>query len=266
MRALFFLLFFILPAIKAVAANPIPPELVGEWRTPASREDGSGILYLRPDGLSVMMGTKPVPIGAGGVATYDVKSLTLTLSLREGGIERAQAIFRYDPESRTLKMEPGRDGRIASFKRLREELPEDIKFIALEIVDPKSPAPGIPGGAKHFNGKWYRLYFENGGWKRAHERCRALNGQLAVAPDEPTQAFLKQLAGGRAVWLGATNEREGIWRWGDNSQMTFTAWDAGQPNGAAGEHYLSLWHSGRWHDAFESEPKVVGFICEWSRK
>ena len=249
-----------------MAANPIPAELVGEWRTPASHEDGSAVLYLRVDGLCVGMGSKPVPIGAGGVATYDAKQLTLTLSLRDGAIERAQAIFRYDPESRTLKAEPGGDGRSASFKRLREELPEDIKSIALEIVDPKPPAPGIPGGAKHFSGKWYRLYFESCGWKRAVERCRALKGQLAIVPDEATQAFLKQLAGGRSMWLGATNEREGIWRWVDNSPVTFAAWDAGQPDGAAGENYLSLWHSGRWHDAFESEPKVVGFICEWSQK
>src|SRR4051812_1339986 len=79
---------------------------------------------------------------------------------------------------------------------------------------PAKPPVGIPLDAKHFNGKWYRVYTEKLGWKRANQRCKALGGQLAVVPDEATHAFIKQLAGGIAVWLGATDEKvENAWEW-----------------------------------------------------
>ena len=126
---------------------------------------------------------------------------------------------------------------------------------------------GVPVDAVHFNGKWYRVFVEKTGWRRAKDRCNVLGGHLAVVPDEPTQDFIKQLANGVPLWLGATDEKvEGVWQWIDGTPMTFRAWDEKQPEGARNENFLCIWVSGRWHDSFENEPKVVGFVCEWRRK
>jgi len=130
---------------------------------------------------------------------------------------------------------------------------------------PTKPPVGVPADATHFNGKWYRVYVEKGGWRRAKERCGLLGGQLATVPDEPTHAFIKELAD-VPLWLGASDDKiEGVWQWVDGTRMQFKAWGPRQPEGSPRENYLSLWGS-EWHDVFEGEPKVVGFICEWKAK
>ena len=93
-----------------------------------------------------------------------------------------------------------------------------------------------------------------------------LGGRLAIIRDEKTNLFVKDLAGGVPLWLGATDEKtDGVWQWVDGSRIAFKAWGPHQPNGSPKENYLSIW-DGQWHDVFEGEPKVVGFVCEWPRK
>ncbi len=137
-----------------------------------------------------------------------------------------------------------------------------------QLPAPKPPQPpvGVPSDAKPFNGKWYRVYLEKGGWRHAKEKCATLGGQLVVIPDAPTEAYVKDLAGKIPLWIGATDEKlRAVWIWIDGTPVTYTDWEKGQPNGAPKENYMAIWH-GQWNDAFENEPKVVGFICEWRGK
>ena len=130
---------------------------------------------------------------------------------------------------------------------------------------PKPPV-GIPADAKHFNGKWYRVYLEQTTWPLAREKCRALGGQLAITPDEPTHAFLKDIKPDVGLWLGATDEKlEGVWQWADGSEMKFKAWAHGEPDGLRSENYLMLFR-GSWGDHSNGRPRVIGFICEWKAK
>ena len=116
-------------------------------------------------------------------------------------------------------------------------------------LQPNRPPVGVPGDAVYFKGKWFRVYVEKGGWKRARERCVVLGGRLAVVPDDTTQAFIKELASELPLWLGATDEKtEGTWQWIDGSRMSYWAWESGQPNNAPREHYLMLARNGLWHD------------------
>lgn len=129
------------------------------------------------------------------------------------------------------------------------------------------PPVGLPSDAVHFKGRWYRVFVEKGGWKRARDRCVMMGGRLAIVPDSPTQAFIKELASELPLWLGATDEKtDGVWLWIDGSPLTFRLWEEGQPNNGAREHFLMISRNGAWHDAFESEPGVLGFVCEWTRK
>ena len=125
---------------------------------------------------------------------------------------------------------------------------------------------GVAADATLFNGKWYRLYLEECNWERARQRCSSLGGQLAIAPDAPTWAFLKPMTKGLVLWLGATDEKtEGLWMWIDGTPMTFTAWNRRQPDNARGiEHHLQTIYNG-WND-MPKGGKCVGFICEWKDK
>ena len=139
--------------------------------------------------------------------------------------------------------------------------------ISAESSPPARPPVGIPGDAVHFKGNWYRVYVEKGGWKRARERCVVLGGHLAIIPNAETQAFIKELGSELPLWLGATDEKtDGIWQWIDGTKLTFKAWEQGQPNNSPRENYLMMARNGAWHDSFEGEPGVMGFICEWDRK
>ena len=149
-----------------------------------------------------------------------------------------------------------------------------LTLVIAAIVPPASaqqpaqtkPPVGVPADARQFNGNWYRAYHEKISWKQAAERCRILGGRLGVILDEPTNAFIKQLAEGLPLWLGATDEKaKGVWMWVDGTRMSYKAWAPGQPQGAKKEDYL-MFGDGQWYDAFGGEPKVVGFICEWPRK
>lgn len=138
---------------------------------------------------------------------------------------------------------------------------------AAEAGPPPKPPVGVPADAKHFDGKWYRVYVEKGGWRRAKDRCSVLGGHLATVPDAGTNQFLKELARGLSLWIGATDEKSHtVWHWVDGSRVSFTDWGPGQPNHAAREDYVALWAGQNWHDVFEGEPGVAGFVCEWTKK
>src|SRR6185436_507946 len=114
----------------------------------------------------------------------------------------------------------------------------------------------------------YRVYHEKGGYKRSRDRCTQLGGRLAIVPDEPTHVFVRKLAEGLPLWLGATAEKqEGVWLWSDGTKMTFKAWDRGRPNGRRPkDSFLGINQSCLWHDFMETDPVNLGFICEWKDK
>src|SRR5215216_2597169 len=91
-------------------------------------------------------------------------------------------------------------------------------------AEPKRPL-GVPADAKHFDGRWFRLYGEKITWKNARQRCERLGGRLACIPDAETNQFVKSVAEGVIAWLGATDEKtEGRWIWIDASPVTFKGW------------------------------------------
>lgn len=136
---------------------------------------------------------------------------------------------------------------------------------ALAATPSAKPPLGVPADAQCFNHRWYRLYLDKATWRQARGRCEDLHGQLVVIPDAPTQDFVRKLADGRQLWLGATNEhsQQGKYKWVDGTDMNFQAWDHGQPSGG-NEHYLEIWKKdGSWNDGVLNDAYVVGYICEW---
>jgi hypothetical protein len=139
-------------------------------------------------------------------------------------------------------------------------------MVSLHAADPKKAA-GIPEDAVYFNGKWYKAFIDGSGWKASQGKCQRAGGQLAIIPNQETQAFLKKLANGRKLMIGASKERSEVWKWIDGSTMTFQAWDRGQPNDVKGnENYAALGPKGGWYDVADSTDWTQGYICEWAAK
>jgi hypothetical protein len=138
-------------------------------------------------------------------------------------------------------------------------------FPTFAETPPSKPPIGVPSDARYFNHKWYRVYLDKATWRQARGRCEDLHGQLVVIPDAATQEFVRKLADGRQLWLGATNEhsQHGKYKWVDGTDVTFQAWDHGQPSGGR-EHFLEVWKpDSSWNDGVLNDAWVVGYICEW---
>jgi hypothetical protein len=135
MKLLFVPLLFIVLTGHAAAANPIPSELVGDWRNPK----GDGSIYLRADGLACVIGDA---VGLPCLATYDPKSLTLVLAPQPSPGEAPKGAnikdmpkmtFLYDPKALTIDYEDPSLKQYGPYQRHSEKLPEEIM---------KAPLPG----------------------------------------------------------------------------------------------------------------------------
>lgn len=126
----------------------------------------------------------------------------------------------------------------------------------------------IPTEAVNFNGKKYLVYEEQSSWKNARTKCEKLAGQLAMIKDAPTQAFIKDLAKNRKLWLGATDEKkEGLWVWVDGAEMKFKQFSPQRPDNAGGkENFLITMPGGTWDDVVDKWGGIEGYICEWPDK
>ena len=140
----------------------------------------------------------------------------------------------------------------------------------------KRPGAGtIPGDARPYAGKLFKVYREEMTWHAARIRCEEMGGSLAVVGDADENRFLRTLLAAedlKEAWLGASDERvEGRWVWVDGTEMRFDAWDSGQPtNGSTWgsvEHYLLMAavRNGAWNDVPNGGERSshAGFVCQW---
>ncbi len=125
-----------------------------------------------------------------------------------------------------------------------------------------------PPDAVAFGGHHYKVFDEDVTWHEAKSLCRGMGGHLATITSREEQHFLADLADGRYLYLGGSDEaEEGRWVWIDGSPWQFTAWMAGQPNNWGGdEHYLATYDKGEWVDVAADGDGFwmpTGFVCEW---
>ncbi|MFP4105107.1 MAG: lectin-like protein [Phycisphaerae bacterium] len=138
--------------------------------------------------------------------------------------------------------------------------------------DPEPTRPSnVPDDAVAFGGHWYKVY-ETGDadWKAAKKACEKRGGYLACIESEKEQQFIADLADGRYLSLGGTDEdEEGRWVWINGSKWDYTAWMPGQPNNYGGdENYLATYDNGDWVDVADTGGGFwmpTGYICEWEK-
>ena len=135
---------------------------------------------------------------------------------------------------------------------------------------PKLTARRAMVASRRFGNRAFAVVDGKVSWHAAKARAEAMGGRLAVIPSPETNRFLKRLAAGRRVWIGASDEaRDGDWRWVDGRKALYANWRRGEPNNHAGfEHYAHLNEDGTWNDTnagghWGDRESVEGFIVEW---
>ena len=82
--------------------------------------------------------------------------------------------------------------------------------------------------------------------------CLAVGLQLASVHSAAQNALLvTAVAGNNKVWIGGTDAAsEGAWVWSpSNTPLSYTNWNAGEPNNAyGGQDCMQIYSSGKWDD------------------
>lgn len=117
------------------------------------------------------------------------------------------------------------------------------------------------------NGHTYYL-LSSDSWTASEAFAQSLGGHLVTINDAAENTWVSNTftANGtinRAIWIGLTDSTsEGTWVWASGESVSYTAWDAGQPNSGLGqweEDFAHLWgttgYGGsrfKWNDYLDS--------------
>nr|XP_039269898.1 uncharacterized protein LOC120344668 isoform X2 [Styela clava] len=125
------------------------------------------------------------------------------------------------------------------------------------------PTPTMPGGCPTDIPGW-QLYgskcflpvgFEDTSmrktWADAEAYCNQQQGFLASVPNQYYNAFLISMVYSvrASIWIGlSTIDSNRVFVWSDNEAVTFTNWEANEPNAQGTEECVEMYTSGRWND------------------
>jgi hypothetical protein len=122
------------------------------------------------------------------------------------------------------------------------------------------------------------------GWYAAKAFCEKKGGYLATITSQSENDFVwgnlaSKSPNSGGTWLGATNDKSGVYKWITGEAWSYTNWATGEPNNAqvepnGGESYVSFFDpatKGKWIDIGSYNQGVLhadGFrkistVCEW---
>jgi hypothetical protein len=113
-----------------------------------------------------------------------------------------------------------------------------------------------------FGGHWYKFFDALIGGAEAQVNCAALGGYLVCIETQAEDVFVLSLAGASRPWMGLNNEQDiNSYVWINGSPVTYTHWQALQPDNPATERWVKMNADGTWDDAVLPS----SYICEWDR-
>ncbi|KAM9342041.1 CD209 antigen-like protein C [Pholidichthys leucotaenia] len=121
-----------------------------------------------------------------------------------------------------------------------------------------------PSGWSMFRCSCYLLSGASASWDEARRDCRARGADLVVVDTPEEQDFVSQFAKGDA-WIGLTDkEEEGIWKWVDETPLTYSNWRTDQPDNGNGDPQWGeedcIYTADAWNDF--SCGTSLKWICE----
>ncbi|XP_026011312.1 lactose-binding lectin l-2-like isoform X1 [Astatotilapia calliptera] len=109
-----------------------------------------------------------------------------------------------------------------------------------------------------FNGRCYKYVATHMSWADAELYCVSQRANLVSIHSREEEEFVKSLIKNfdhaqRYTWIGLSDlHKEGRWMWSDGCAVSFTHWNAGEPNNGLGgktEHCVhSIGDLNKWND------------------
>ena len=120
----------------------------------------------------------------------------------------------------------------------------------------KRTTPNLQGFTQqtNYNGHSYYRSIYTDSWLGAKAACEAMNGHLVTMGSQAENDFVFNTW--PSGWIGfyqnknlpSYSEPYGAWVWVDNTPVTYTKWNGGEPNDAGGEDYAQFVGGGFWND------------------
>ncbi|XP_069552423.1 macrophage mannose receptor 1 [Brachyistius frenatus] len=136
------------------------------------------------------------------------------------------------------------------------------------LPPPPSKEPSFcPNHWVPYAGNCYYLERTKKMWRDASAACRKEGGDLASVHNIEEQSFIISQSGylpADVLWIGLNDQRnQMLFEWSDNSQVTFTQWQSGEPSHFAGfqeDCVLVRGKDAKWADHMCE--KTYGYICK----
>ncbi|XP_060578974.1 perlucin-like protein [Ruditapes philippinarum] len=160
--------------------------------------------------------------------------------------------------------------KVVRLEHKLEELEEKVSKEDLEDKD--KMCTQCPDEWIHYKGSCYVIMKENSSFYQARCKCLTLHADLVQIENADENTFLRNHLStlkGTDFWFGLTDaDTEGVFKWvDDNSDVSFTDWNEGQPDDGGGKEdcahfkgsYNLKWNDSECHAHFQS-------ICEMKIK
>ena len=115
------------------------------------------------------------------------------------------------------------------------------------------------------DGHSYVLYAINTSWHSAKDFAEAQGGYLVTVNSETENELLTEFVSdiSGSIWIGATDETTGQWRWVTEEPFSYDGWNTGEPNNTNNnEDYAEFGTNGKWNDVPNVHSNVYGFVVE----
>jgi hypothetical protein len=134
------------------------------------------------------------------------------------------------------------------------------------------PATPYAAPVKREGGHYYELVSSQLTWASAQSAAEVQHAHLATIADASENAFVKALAGGSVVWIGASddaNDLDAQFLWVTGESFTYTNFATGEPDDDAGitgnGEVLVMLSDGTWDDTNPAlDTFAQGFVVEWT--
>ncbi|XP_078393937.1 CD209 antigen-like protein C isoform X3 [Cetorhinus maximus] len=155
----------------------------------------------------------------------------------------------------------GLNGKIRNMSETLEQTLQDRRSFCAILRNYSESL--CPNGWKVHNHHCYRFSMERVNWDSAKQQCESQNSHFIIINTEQEQNIIKKSIENNPgdYWIGLTDrESEGNWKWVDGTPVSFTRWEQGEPNNAAGNENCAIIRSADWNDVSCSDQ--FPFICE----
>ena len=90
------------------------------------------------------------------------------------------------------------------------------------------------------------------------DACAKEGASLVSIKSQAEQDFVEENMKGNS-WLGMSDAKnEGQWVWlADGSEVTYTQWNEGEPNGGKTENFGMIYNLGKWNDCKPQKKQVT---------